>query len=121
MNVTALNFSLLAVAIGLEILGQLLFKVGVSKRRTHNRRPAATVGPVSRPWIAAGVVVYLVELVFWIAALSSLPLSQAFPLLSLSYAGVAVAAWLIFDEKLSTRAVFGIMLLTAGAALMVAS
>jgi drug/metabolite transporter (DMT)-like permease len=115
------GFALLALAIMLEIAGQLFFKAGLLGRPDNSRaaiqgRPAND----SNLLIAAGIMVYVAELVVWVAALSSLRLSQAFPLLSLSYAGVAIAAWLLFGEKPRTRSIIGIVLVTAGAALMVA-
>ena len=118
---SSFGFILLALAIMLEIAGQLFFKAGVSAR--HDKSRADAQGRPMRDsnlLIAAGLMVYVVELVVWVAALSSLRLSQAFPLLSLSYAGVAIAAWLLFGEMPCRRSIIGIVLVTAGAALMVA-
>lgn len=95
-----------------------MFKAGVSASGRRRRGANAVDGGLTfRPWIGLGVVAYLAEIIAWVAALSSLPLSHAFPILTLSYAGVAIGSWFLFDEKLRARAVFGIALLTAGAVL----
>ncbi len=52
------------------------------------------------------------------AVLSKLQLSQAFPLLALSYCGVAIASRLIFKELLLPTTVVGICLISFGAALI---
>lgn len=119
MHMSLVSYACLALAVLLEVAGQLMFKAGVtaSARRLRGAQ-AVRSGLKFHPWIGLGIAAYLAELVAWIAALSSLPLSHAFPILTLSYAGVAIGSWFLFDEKLRARAIFGIALLTAGAVLV---
>ncbi len=72
-------------------------------------------------WIGFGMAAYAVELALWLAVLSTSRLSQAFPLLAMSYCGVAIASRLIFKELLRPSMVIGIGLITAGAAMVMSS
>lgn len=121
MHEMLVGYGCLALAVLLEMAGQLMFKAGLPTPapHTHDAHRVIAGTPLS-PWIVAGIAVYVVELVVWIAALTLLPLSHAFPILTLSYAGVAIGSWFVFDEKLHGRAILGIALLTAGAALVAA-
>ena len=65
-----------------------------------------------------GIAAYILELTLWLAVLSTSQLSQAFPLLALSYCGVAIASRVIFRELLHPQTVVGICLITLGAAMV---
>jgi multidrug transporter EmrE-like cation transporter len=111
---------LLLAAILLEVLGQTCFKLGTHRASGIRSGPARDVfhaGYLNR-WIGLGLAAYAVELTLWLAALSMLQLSQAFPLLALSYCGVAIASRLIFKEVLRAPVVVGIGLITFGAAMI---
>jgi multidrug transporter EmrE-like cation transporter len=117
---TVATLGLLLAAILLEVLGQICFKLGT--RRASRIRSAAGadvihVGYLNR-WIGLGLAAYVVELSVWLAVLSTSQLSQAFPLLALSYCGVAVASRLIFKELLRPLVVGGICLISFGAAMI---
>jgi len=117
---TLTTLGLLLAAILLEVLGQICFKLGT--RRASRIRPSKG-GEVAHPgylnrWIALGLAAYVVELSVWLAVLSTSQLSQAFPLLALSYCGVAIASRLIFKELLRPPAVVGICLISFGAAMI---
>jgi len=117
---TLATLGLLAAAILLEVLGQICFKLGTrraSRIRSSAGDGVSHAGYLNR-WIGLGLAAYVVELSVWLAVLSTSQLSQAFPLLALSYCGVAIASRLIFDELLRAPAVVGICLITFGAAMM---
>ena len=112
---------LIMAAVVLEVLGQLAFKRGTARvmLRFGAERAFSYWGRLALvPWIQFGVVVHFVELLLWIAALSLVPLSVAFPLASLSYVGVAVGGHYWLNEKLDRRAIAGIVLITIGVALI---
>jgi len=111
----------IVTAIGLEVLGQLSFKQGtisVTQRSATQNSGEYLLRIIGDFWIRIGIVVYLVEMLFTVAALSLAPLSVVFPLLSLSYCGVAIASNVFFDESLDRQAQAGIALITIGAALV---
>lgn len=111
----------IAFAIGLEVLGQISFKQGAS---SINELPGArTTGKylyhiLGSSWIRVGIIAYVFEILFAVAALTLAPLSVVFPLLSLSYCGVAIAGRLFLGEKLEGRSQTAIALITIGATMV---
>lgn len=64
--------------------------------------------------IFAGLVCYVLSVGIWIVALSKVPVSVAYPLLSIGYVLNAVAAWYLFGEVLSTQKIIGIAIIIIG-------
>ena len=117
---TVATLGLLLAAILLEVVGQISFKLGTrqaSRTRSGAGRDVFHAGYLNR-WIGFGLAAYVVELSLWLAVLSTAQLSQAFPLLALSYCGVAIAGRLIFKELLRPPVVVGICLVSFGAAMI---
>jgi len=56
----------------------------------------------------AGVVCYMVSLLVWIMGLSRVPVSVAYPMLSLGYVINAVAAYYLFGETVTVARWLGI-------------
>jgi multidrug transporter EmrE-like cation transporter len=54
----------------------------------------------------------------WILGLSRVPVSIAYPLLSLGYVVNAIAAWYLFGELIGPERVVGIALILAGVFVM---
>jgi undecaprenyl phosphate-alpha-L-ara4N flippase subunit ArnE len=111
----------IVTAIGLEVLGQLSFKQGtisVTQGFATQNAGEYLSRIVSNFWIRIGILAYLVEMLFAVAALSLAPLSVVFPLLSLSYCGVAIASSLFLGERLERQTQAGIALITLGAAMV---
>jgi undecaprenyl phosphate-alpha-L-ara4N flippase subunit ArnF len=63
-------------------------------------------------------ILYLSSIGLWFVALRILPVSKAYPLQSLGYVFVTVAAWLVFTEKVTNHGVLGLVLICAGAFLV---
>ena len=111
----------IAFAIGLEVLGQVSFKVGASSidELSGTRSAGAYLyRMLGNSWIRVGVIAYGIEILFAVAALTLAPLSVVFPLLSLSYCGVAIAGRLFLGEKLDARNQAAIALIAIGAAMV---
>jgi multidrug transporter EmrE-like cation transporter len=62
----------------------------------------------------AGVACYMVSLVVWIMGLSRVPVSLAYPMLSLGYVINAVAAHYVFGEVVSVTRWLGIGFIIVG-------
>ena len=63
-------------------------------------------------WI--GLCCYGVSVILWLGALSRVPVSIAYPMLSIGYVVNAGAALFLFSEALTTGKVVGILLIVAG-------
>lgn len=62
----------------------------------------------------AGVVCYMISLLVWIMGLSRVPVSVAYPMLSLGYVINAVAAYYLFGEAVSVTRWLGIGFIILG-------
>ena len=113
-------FSILA-AVSLEVLAQLSFKRGtlaVSAQSINQNPGEYLFRVVGDSWVRIGIIAYLFEMLFAVAALTLAPLSVVFPLLSLSYCGVAIAGSVLLGESMESRTRAGIALITLGAAMV---
>jgi multidrug transporter EmrE-like cation transporter len=75
----------------------------------------------TNPPILAGLGCYVVSVVVWILALSRVPVSVAYPMLSIGYIVNAVAAWWLFGESLTAQKLIGIGFIMAGVYLVARS
>ena len=106
------TYLVLAVSILLGVAGQMLLKSGAST-------PAATlIGQFLAPHSIIGLGVYFVSALCYMYALRKLPVSVAFPAVSLSYVLVALLAWRLYDEPLGWSKLAGIVLICSGVALI---
>jgi undecaprenyl phosphate-alpha-L-ara4N flippase subunit ArnE len=117
-----LILALLLGTVVCDVAGQLCFKLGVT-RSVESAMPATgnagfLLGTVPSPWVAAGVLIYVVEFTIWFAALSMAPLSVAFPFMALSYCGVVIASRFVLGEHVSGRRWLATLVVAAGVALV---
>lgn len=66
------------------------------------------------PYVVIGLVIYITGTVFWLAALSRVDLSYAYPFASLSYILMLIASWQIFDENISILRLAGTLIIGFG-------
>lgn len=88
------------LTLSLGKLGEVLWRMGTS------------------PYVIAGLAIYVTGTVFWLAALSRVDLSYAYPFASLSYVVMLVAAWLLFKENLSLLRLAGTAVVFLGVLLI---
>ena len=122
---TPLTFSLLMTGVLLNASAQLLLKAG-TLRIGEFAFTADNIVPVgmrlaSNPFILGGVACYGVSLVVWIMGLSRVPVSVAYPMLSVGYVVNAVAAWMLFGESITAQKLVGIGFIVVGVFLVARS
>jgi drug/metabolite transporter (DMT)-like permease len=112
---------LFIVTIGLDVVGQLWFKLGLTRlpEKTDSDHFGLFWKRVfSSPLLWAGIGTYAIELGLWLALLANAPLSFLFPLASLGYVGVLLASRLVLKETVSRRRWAGASLITLGVAIV---
>jgi multidrug transporter EmrE-like cation transporter len=114
---TAPAFAFLLCGVLLNAAAQLFLKAGTN---------ALGVLTLSRDWpnmlwrmatevhVIAGLACYAVSVVVWIIGLSRVPVSMAYPLLSLGYVVNAIAAYYLFGEAVTLTRWLGIGFIIAG-------
>jgi multidrug transporter EmrE-like cation transporter len=105
--VSAGSFALLLVGVLLNAAAQLLLKAGTNAMPLGLRLAL-------EPHILGGLACYAVSVVVWVIALSRVPVSIAYPMLSIGYVVNAVAAWQLLGESLSPMRLGGIGVIIAG-------
>jgi undecaprenyl phosphate-alpha-L-ara4N flippase subunit ArnF len=102
-------------------IAQLCLKLGMSQLPEFGAAMdwyAVDVGPLL--WVALGLVCYGCSMLLWIGVLARLPLSVAYPLLSISYVMVYLVATSMpaWDEIATAQRSAGIVFIVLGVALV---
>ena len=109
---------LLIPAILFSTTGELLFKIGMNRVGSFAFSPDSlrTVLPqiLLNPFIWIGFIGFGMGAVFWLAVLSRVPLSIAYPILALSYFVVVIEAWLFLHERVTWKRLVGVGIIVAG-------
>ena len=121
----AVSFSLLMLGVCLNATAQLLLKAGTNAVG-HFEFNAGNIVPVGmklalEPHIMGGMACYVVSLVVWIMGLSRVPVSVAYPMLSLGYVVNAALAYWLFGESITVQKVAGIVFIIIGVFLVARS
>lgn len=114
----AVSFSLVLAGVLLNAAAQLLLKAGTNRigEFAFSLENIVPVGfrIATSPFVAGGLACYVVSVVVWILALSRVPVSIAYPMLSIGYIVNAVAAWFLFGESLTAQKLIGIGFIIVG-------
>ncbi|MBE1161656.1 EamA family transporter [Dyella acidiphila] len=105
------------VNVTLDTAGQLAFKAAASDPHAGDGA-ARWRHMASRPWIWLGILAYVTHLLSWIAFLSLVDLSQGVLLASINIVVIMLAGRLLFRERLTPLRVGGILLVSAGVAIV---
>lgn len=122
---TIFSFSLILTGVLLNAVAQLSLKAGTNALGTLSFSSDEAVSTIIRvgfePHIMGGLACYVLSLVIWIMALSKVPVSVAYPMLSIGYVVNAIAAWYLFGELLTAQKLIGILVILVGVYLVVRS
>ena len=66
------------------------------------------------PWVVSALAAGLLAVVSWMAAMTRLELSHAYPFMSLSFVLVLVLSGMVFDEPVTAYKMLGLSLIVAG-------
>lgn len=107
-KITFIMIVLIAFCIMMEAISQLCFK------RAANHTNLAQI--LVKPLVWIGILVWGIEVVAWLYVLEHVPLSIAYPIMSLTYVTTLIAGALVFKESINKRHAIGAILITAGVA-----
>jgi multidrug transporter EmrE-like cation transporter len=110
---------LILLSVGLSALSQIALKAGMTSPPV--RAAIATSGPmnvitaVSQSWpVLAGLLCFGCSALVWLAVLSRVPLSTAYPFVALGIAITTAAGLLLFNEPFSVVKGAGVLLIVLG-------
>jgi len=101
------SFAFLLTGVLLNAGAQLLLKAGT------NARPLGLALAIE-PHILAGLACYVVSVVVWVIGLSKVPVSIAYPMLSIGYVVNAIAAYYLLGEQVTPLRFAGIGVIIVG-------
>ena len=120
-----ISFLLILSGVVLNAGAQLLLKAGTNSLGILIFNREAILSTLLRvalePFIVVGLAVYILSFVIWIAALSKVDVSIAYPMLSIGYLINAVAAWYFFGEVVSHQKIAGLVTIMLGVYLVARS
>lgn len=123
MTTSALAFLLSGVL--LNAAAQLLLKAGTNRlgviTLTADDWPATLWQMATESHFVAGIACYGISVLVWILGLSRVPVSIAYPLLSLGYVVNAIAAYYLFGEAVTAQRWLGIGFIIVGVYLVARS
>jgi multidrug transporter EmrE-like cation transporter len=102
----------------LTVYGQLAIKVQVLKA---GALPADGVEKITfllrlllNPWVISAFLAALFASIAWMAAMTRLPLSLAYPFMSLAFVLVMLFSSFLFNEPITSAKLIGVLLVLAG-------
>jgi small multidrug resistance pump len=104
-------YAALAVSVIVGVIGQFLLKTG-------SARTTDVMGQFLDPFTILGLGAYGLGALFYIAAIKKIPITLAFPSVSLSYVVVALVAHYAWGEPLGLSQIAGIALIACGILLL---
>lgn len=115
-------FVLLFTSIFLALAGQLLAKAGIMKLGGIDFRkggiPRQLWSVVSCPYIFVGLSFFAGSMIFYLAAISKLEISMAYPMVATNYVMVLIFSKIFFKEKVNLLRWSGVAFIIAGVVLI---
>ncbi len=107
----------IALTILLTVYGQLVLKWQVGLHQ-HLMGPPFSIPNIvallMKPWVISGFVAAFGASLCWMAAISRLPLSRAYPFMSMNFVVVVLLAAWLFHERLDVYKLVGTAIIVAG-------
>jgi multidrug transporter EmrE-like cation transporter len=106
-----------AMTILLTVYGQLVLKWQVGLYPHLVSTPFSVTNIVTlllKPWVISGFAAAFGASICWMAAISKLPLSRAYPFMSINFVLVAVVAAWLFHENLDAHKLTGTCIIVIG-------
>ena len=123
MSATALSFLMAGVL--LNACAQLLLKAGTNVlgvlTLTRDTWPDTLMRMATQGYFALGIACYGLSVFVWILGLSRVPVSVAYPLLSVGYVVNAIGAYFLLGEALTLTRWLGIGFIVIGVTLVARS
>lgn len=113
--------ALILISVVIASFGQVFMKKGVMDSGGIELREILSkkiFSIVFNHYVFAGLALYSITTLLWFVILSKADLSFVYPLIALGYVATAFLAKIYFDESITTMRWIGIMIIIAGAVLI---
>jgi multidrug transporter EmrE-like cation transporter len=118
---TIASVGLLLFAVAMAATGQVMLKHGmqIATARTHDSGGSLALRAATSPWVLLGLVVFGVSAIAWLAVLSRVPLSVAYPFNALGYLVILIASIIVLHERADVLTWVGSLLVVSGLLIVV--
>lgn len=115
------NMALLLFAVGAAAAGQVMLRHGmqIASARAASTRGSLAIAAATSPWVLLGLVVFAVSATAWLATLSRVPLSVAYPFNALGYLAILTASVVVLHERANVWTWVGSLLVVSGLIMVV--
>lgn len=122
-SMDAATFAVLVAAVTLATAGQLLLKAGMADVGVVESVSFGTLVELIRHVLTTwklffGIVAFGLSSMFWLVVLSRVPLSTAYPVVSLSYLLILAFSYVILGERPTVTVWSGALLIIVGISLI---
>lgn len=111
-------FILLLIDLAMTNIGELLLKRGMNQVGVMDLNPAQLIPMLFRtfinPFVFFGFVLLFGGSIFWLAVISRVQLSWAYPISSIGYILVLILSWLFLNESISFLRLAGVVIIIFG-------
>jgi drug/metabolite transporter (DMT)-like permease len=120
-RVTLLSLLLLLFAVGSAACGQLMLKHGMvtATKKVEQTKGSLAIAAATSPWVLLGLTVFAVSAVAWLATLSRVPLSLAYPFNALGFLAILTASVVVLGERTNIWTWVGTCCVVAGLIIVV--
>ncbi len=113
-----MSYFYIFLTIVLTVYGQIVIKWQVLKAGALPEvlpdKVAFLYNLLLNPWVISAYAAALLASIFWMAAMTKLQLSHAYPFMSLAFVLVLIVSGLFFNEPVTPLKIAGIMLIVLG-------
>ena len=112
-----MHYIYVASTLVLTVYGQLIFKWQLSGQTLPAGSAAKLFflfSKIFNPWIFSGFVSAFLASLAWMAAMTRLKLSEAYPFMSLAFILVMLLSWPLFGESISLSKLVGTVVVVTG-------
>jgi len=116
---TIYNFTIIIVGVLFNAIGQLLLKFGANVINASESDDfyGKLAAAINIP-IFFGLLCYAISVITWVYALTKVDVSTAYPMLSVGYIVVALLAYLLLGESISTQKIIAMTIIIFGVILI---
>lgn len=115
-------FPLILFGVFLNAFAQLLLKEGMSRvgyfAFSFSNLLPISIQVASSPFVLMGLLCYVISVMVWLLVLSRVPVSYAYPMLSIGYIINAIAAYYWFHEEININKIIAILVIIGGVYLL---
>jgi len=99
-----IQFIQVTLCVVMVATGQLLFALGAKSTLLTDGKGIITY---INKYLVVGLIVYAIATVIWIYLLRNIPISIAYPFMSLSFIIVPIASYYVFGDPLNVKILIG--------------